>query len=79
MPLKLSKMGCYLLGIGAEDDVLGVGEHSADGLADGALDVHEEGIGALDLSLKLVHVLLLSGVNINQIDFHFVLDVLSYC
>ena len=63
----------------AEDDVLGVREYSADGLTDGALHIHEVRIGALDLSLELVLVLLFGWVNVNKIDFHFVLDVLSYC
>lgn len=68
----------------AENDVLGVREHSAHGGADGALDVHEEGIRALNLSLELVHVLLFSGVNVNEIDFHFVLRctkllLIDYC
>lgn len=76
--LKKDKNGWFHLRR-AKNDVLGVREHSAHGRANGASDVHEEGIGALDLSLELVHVLFLVGVNINQIDFHFVLDVLSYC
>ena len=62
--------------LGAENDVLRVRENSGDSLADGALDIHEEGIGALHLSLELVHELLLGGVNVNEIDFHFVLDVI---
>ena len=39
-----------------------------------ALDIHEVGVGTLDLSLELVHELLLGGVNVNEIDFHFDFD-----
>ena len=66
-----------VLAVGAEHDVLGVGEHTGHSLADGALDVHEVGVGALNLSLQLVHELLLGGVNVNEIDFHFDFDALA--
>ena len=70
--IKQSNEGKNLLG--AEHDVLRVRENSGHGLADRALDIHEVGVGTLDLSLELVHELLLGGVNVNEIDFHFDFD-----
>ncbi len=49
-------------------------ENSRHGLANRALDVHEVGVRGLDLSLELVHELLLGRVNVNEIDFHFDFD-----
>lgn len=54
----------------AEDDGLGVGEDGGDVKAAGALDVHEEAVGRLDKALELVHLLLIGGVHVEEIDRH---------
>ena len=54
----------------AEADALAVGEDGVDGLALGALDVHEEGVGRLDESLELVHLEFFLGVGVEEVDFH---------
>ncbi len=46
--------------VGADNHVLGVGEHGGDVVASLAANVHEEGVGALDEALELVLGLLLS-------------------
>lgn len=61
----------------ANDDSLWVGIDGVDGVAHWALDVHEEGVWRLDLSLKLMLGGLVCGINVKKIDFHVCSQTIS--
>ena len=54
----------------AKDNSLWVGVDSGYSVAHWAFDVHEEGVGRLDLSLEFMLGGLESLVNVKKIDFH---------
>ena len=66
--LTTGRLAENLSAAATEDNRLGVREHGRDGEAPRALDVHEEGVGALNQTLELVAVLLLLVRWVNEID-----------
>ena len=66
--LTTGRLAKYLSAAAAKDDRLGVREHSCNGEAARALDVHEERVGALNQTLELVAVLLLLVRWVNEVD-----------